>query len=71
MLSTDLGPPAGSVVSVRRLILHFLYTILLFVGPRYPAILLCCSTVILGGAFSTHLLGQERDGKLKAGATVK
>jgi hypothetical protein len=40
-------------------------------GPRYPAILLCCSTVILGGAFSTHLLGKERDGKLKAGATVK
>ena len=40
-------------------------------GPRYLAILLCCSMVILGGAFSTHLLGKERNRKLKAGATVK
>jgi len=49
------------------LVLRLLYIILLFIGPRYPAILLYCSTVILGGAFSTHLLGKERDGKLKAG----
>jgi hypothetical protein len=48
-----------------------LYTILLFMDPRYPAILLCCSPVILGGAFSTRLLRKERDRKLKAGATVK
>jgi len=48
-----------------------LYTILLFIGARYPAILLCCSMVILGGAFSTHLLGKERNRKLKAGAIVK
>ena len=40
-------------------------------GPRYPAILLCCSMVILNSAFSTHLLGKERNRKLKAGATVK
>jgi hypothetical protein len=39
--------------------------------PRYPAILLCCSMVILGGAFSTYLLGRERNRKLKAGATIK
>jgi hypothetical protein len=44
-----------------------LYTILLFIAPRYPVILLCCSMVILGGAFSTHLLGKERNRKLKAG----
>jgi hypothetical protein len=48
-----------------------LYAILLFIGARYPAILLYCSMVILGGAFSTHLLGKERNRKLKAGATVK
>jgi hypothetical protein len=48
-----------------------LYTILLFIGSRYPAILLYCSTVILGGAFSIHLLGNERDGELKVGAIVK
>jgi hypothetical protein len=56
-----------SFVSLRRLVLRLLYTILLFMGPRYPAILLCCSKVILGGAFSTHLLGKERNRKLKAG----
>jgi hypothetical protein len=42
-----------------------LYTILLFTGPRYPAILLCCSMVILGGAFSTHPRRRERNRKLK------
>jgi hypothetical protein len=40
-------------------------------GARYPVILLCCSTVILGGALSAHLLGKERNRKLKVGATVK
>jgi hypothetical protein len=40
-------------------------------GPRYPAILLCCSTVILGGAFSTHPRKKERNRKLKAGAIIK
>jgi hypothetical protein len=44
-----------------------LYTILLFIGARYPAILLCCSMVILGGASSTYLLGEERNRKIKAG----
>jgi hypothetical protein len=48
-----------------------LYAILFFIGPRYLAILLCCSMVILGGASSIHLLGKERNRKLKAGATVK
>src|SRR5271163_2577838 len=46
---------------------HFLSrrsdTILLFMGPRYSAILLCCSMVILGGAFSTHLLGKGEEQK--------
>src|SRR5271168_5566712 len=32
-------------------------------GPRYSAILLCCSMVILGGAFSTHLLGKGEEQK--------
>jgi hypothetical protein len=41
------------------------------IGSWYLAILLCCSMVILGGAFSTHLLGKERNRKLKAGTTVK
>jgi hypothetical protein len=40
-------------------------------GLRYSAILLCCSIVILGGASSIHLLGKERNRKLKTGATVK
>jgi hypothetical protein len=40
-------------------------------GPRYLAILLCCSMIILGGAFSTYLLRKERNRKLKAGAIVK
>jgi hypothetical protein len=44
-----------------------LYAILLFIGPRYPAILLCCSVVILGGAFSTHL--KEAKGTVEAVAT--
>jgi hypothetical protein len=50
-------------VSLRRLVLRLLYTILLFMGPRYLAILFYCSMVILGGAFSTHLLGKERNRK--------
>jgi hypothetical protein len=48
-----------------------LYTILLFIGPRYLAILLCYLMVILGGAFSTHPRRKERNRKLKAGVTVK
>jgi hypothetical protein len=40
-------------------------------APGYPTILLCCSMVILGGAFSTHPLREERNRKLKEGATVK
>jgi hypothetical protein len=47
-----------------------LYTILLFIGPRYPAILLYYSSVILGGACSTHPLRKERNRKLNAGVTV-
>jgi hypothetical protein len=34
--------------------------------PGYPATLLCCSLVILGGAFSTHLKKVKR--WVKAGA---
>jgi hypothetical protein len=44
-----------------------LYAILLFIGPRYPAILLYCSVVILGGAFSTRL--EEAKGTVEAVAT--
>jgi hypothetical protein len=40
-------------------------------GPRYPAILLCCLMVILGGIFSTYPPGKERNRKLKIGAIVK
>jgi hypothetical protein len=35
-------------------------------GPRYLAILLCCSPVILDAAFSTHLKKAKRS--VKAGA---
>jgi hypothetical protein len=42
-----------------------------FQRPSARHILLCCSMVILSGAFSTHLLGKERNRKLKARATVK
>jgi hypothetical protein len=44
-----------------------LYAILLFIGSRYLAILLCCSVVILGGAFSTYL--EEAKGAVEAVAT--
>jgi hypothetical protein len=40
-------------------------------GLRYLTILLYCSVVILGGTFSTHLLGKERNRKLKPGAIVE
>jgi hypothetical protein len=33
--------------------------------PRYPAILLCCSMIILGGAFSTHLLEKGEEQKVQ------
>jgi hypothetical protein len=41
--------------------------------PRYPAILLPNSLLILGGAFSTHRLvkGDEKREKVKARATVE
>jgi hypothetical protein len=39
-------------------------------GLWVPAILLYYSSVILGGAFSTHSLRKERNRKLKAGVTV-
>jgi hypothetical protein len=41
-----------------------LYIIFLFIGPRYPVILLCWSMVILDGAFSTHLPEKERNRNL-------
>jgi hypothetical protein len=45
-----------------------LYAILLFIGgSRYLAILLCCSVVILGGAFSTYL--KEAKGAVETVAT--
>jgi hypothetical protein len=48
-----------------------LYIILLFMGTPYPAILLRRSSVLFGGASSTHLLGKERDRKHKAEVIVK
>jgi hypothetical protein len=48
-----------------------LYIILLFMGTRYPAILLRRSSVLLGGASSIHLLGKVRDRKHKVDAIIK
>ena len=52
-------------VSLTRLVLLLLYAVL-FMGPRYPAVLLRCSLAILRGTFSAHL--KEANGTVRARA---